>query len=399
MAMLALLNIVHYNDAFSSFGNQAVFFLIGAFILATAIEKYGLHKRIAFNFLKFFEDKPRLFTFGIMLCCALLSFIVPEHAVVALFLPIAISILTAMKIVPGESNFGKICILSIAYGCSIGSLGTLIGGARNPLTIGVLENQGVTITFVEWMKYSMPVVFIALPAIWLLLQAFFPLEQVDLTKAKQEINRQVEKLGGIRNEEKITLIIVLFTMALWIFASQTIGLAIVAIVGAILLFLTGLVTWKDVEQHVPWGIVLLYGGAITLGIGMEETGAAHWIASLVLKSLGDNPYLIILGLIILAIYTTNLMSNTGAVAMLLPIGIGFANEIPGVSTLMAAMLIALSSGLAFMFVIATPGNALTYSSGYYSTWDLFRVGSIANLVCIVILWAIATLYWKGVLGI
>jgi sodium-dependent dicarboxylate transporter 2/3/5 len=144
---------------------------------------------------------------------------------------------------------------------------------------------------------------------------------------------------------------------------------------------------------------LLYGGAITLGIGMQQTGAGAWIAHSLIDTMGGNPIFVILGLIIFTVILTNAMSNTGAVAVLLPIGLAIATEIPGVSPLLSAMLIALSGGLAFMLVVATPGNAITYSSGYFSTRDLLKAGVIANIACIGILFAIAIIYWKGVLGL
>jgi len=399
MAIQSLLHIVKYREVFSAFGNEAVFFLIGAFMIAAAVEKHGFHRRIAFNFLKIFEKNPKIFTFGLMICCAFLSFIIPEHAVAALFLPIGLMILTGMKLLPGKSNFGKVCMLSIAYGCSIGSLGTLIGGARNPLTVGILENHGISVSFFDWMVYAMPVVFISLPVVWLILQIFFPIEVNDLSNAKKEIALQLNKIGKMGVKEITTILILCFTMFLWIFFSQDIGVAIIAIAGAILLFVTKTISWKDIEQRLPWGIILLYGGAITLGLGMEQTGAARWIADGVLNALGENPYIIILGLIILSKYLTEMMSNTGAVAMLLPIGIGLASEIENVSILLASMIIALSSGLAFMLIIATPGNAITYTSGYFSTRDLARAGLIANVACIVIIWLIAIGYWKGILGL
>ena len=402
MIIQPLLHVLTPGEVFSSFGNQAVFFLIGAFILAGAVEKHGLHRRIALLFLSQFEKSPRFFTLGIMTSCAFLSFVMPEHGVAALFLPIVISILIAMKIVPKQSNFGKISMLCIAYGCSIGSLGTLIGGARNPLTIGVLSdlNPPINVTFVDWMTYSMPVVFIALPLVWLVLQFAFPIEIKDISAAKREIKNQVAVAGKIKKNELLVLLILIITILLWILFSshEYFGLAVIAVLGSILLFLTGSITWSDIEKRVPWGIILLYGGAITLGIGIQETGAGKWIADIIFNMAGFNPYVMILVMIIITILLTNVMSNIGAVAILLPIGIALAPEL-GISPLLASMVIALSGGLAFMLVIATPGNAITYSSGYYSTKDLFKAGSIANILCIVIIFIVATTYWMGVLGI
>jgi len=401
MILQPLLGLISADNVFSSFGNQAIFFLIGAFIIAGAVEKYGIHRRMALRFLRRFENSPRFFTFGIMLSCALLSFVIPNHGVAALFLPIVASILLAMKIVPRMSNFGKICMLCVAYGCSIGSLGTLIGGARNPLTISFLEDIGITVSFFDWMLYSMPVVFISLPVVWVILHISFPVEIQDISLAKQEIENQVALEGSMGKQEFIVLFVLCFTVFLWVFFSQYtyFGIAVIAILGCVLLFFTGSISWKDVEQRLPWGIILLYGGAITLGIGMQQTGAGAWIAHSLIYNLSGNPYFVILGLIIFTVILTNAMSNTGAVAVLLPIGLAIATEIQGVSPLLSAMLIALSGGLAFILVIATPGNAIAYSSGYFSTRDLLKAGVIANISCIGILFTIAIVYWKGVLGL
>jgi sodium-dependent dicarboxylate transporter 2/3/5 len=388
-------------EIYSTFGNQAVFFLIGAFIIAAAVETHGLHRRIALKFLEYFENTPRGFTFGIMLSSAMLSFIIPNHGVAALFLPIVTSILLAMKIIPKESNFGKVSVLSIAYGCSIGSLGTLIGGARNPLTIGFLSDAGITVTFLDWMIYAVPVVIVSLPMVWLILQFVFPIEVTHVTLAKKEIEQQVALQGKMKRKEFTVLSILMITVFLWIFFSHYtyFGLAGIALLGSILLFLSGNITWKDVEKKVPWGIILLYGGAITLGLGMQQTGAGGWIAQNLFNMMSGNIYLIIFSLIIFTIMLTNVMSNTGAVAVLLPIGFAIAAEIPGISPLFSSMIIALSGGLAFIFIIATPGNAITYSSGYYSTKDLFKAGTIANFICIAILFIISIVYWKGILGL
>lgn len=401
MILQPLFGIMPSEEVYSSFGNQAVFFLIGAFIIAAAVETHGLHRRIALKFLKYFENTPRKFTFGIMLSSALLSFIMPEHGVAALFLPIVTSILLAMKIVPKESNFGKVSTLSIAYGCSIGSLGTLIGGARNPLTISFLADAGITVTFLDWMIYAVPVVAISLPIVWLILQFAFPIEINQITQAKNEIEQQVAIQGKIKKEEIIVLSVLFITVFLWIFFSHYtyFGLAGIALLGSILLFLTKSITWKDVEKKVPWGIIILYGGAITLGLGMQQTGAGGWIAHNLFQVMSGNLYLVIFSLILFTILLTNVMSNTGAVAVLLPIGFAIANETTGISPLFSAMIIALSGGLAFIFIIATPGNAITYSAGYFSTKDLFKAGTIANFACIAVLFIIAIVYWKGIIGL
>ena len=214
MILQPMLGLLPADKVFSSFGNQAVFFLIGAFIIAGAIERQGLHRRIALGFLKRFESSPRVFTFGIMFSSAILSFIIPGHGVAALFLPIITSILLAMRVIPKQSNFGKISMLSVAYGSSIGSLGTLVGGARNPLTVGILSTHGINISFMQWMIYAIPIVFIAIPAVWFLLQIVFPIELSDISLAKKKIEEQVAAQGSINIGEIKTASILLLTIIL-----------------------------------------------------------------------------------------------------------------------------------------------------------------------------------------
>ena len=141
-------------------------------------------------------------------------------------------------------------------------------------------------------------------------------------------------------------------------------------------------------------MILLYGGAITLGVGLKDTGAAEWIAGHLLSLVGTNPYIVLLLFIVMTITATEFMSNTAAVAMFLPIGMGFAGAVPGLSVLATSFAIALSGGLAFLLVIATPGNAIAYSSGYFSSKDFFKGGFVANLICIFIIFFVAVTWWR-----
>ena len=227
------------------------------------------------------------------------------------------------------------------------------------------------------------------------------IEISDISLAKKEIEEQVAAQGSINRNEIKTAGILVFTIILWFFFSSSsyFGLAGIALLGSFLLFLTRSISWKDVEQRLPWGIILMYGGAITLGVGLEETGAGGWMAQTMLTFMRGNPFFIILGIILVTVFLTNIMSNTGAVAVLLPIGISLAAELSSITPLLAAMLIALSGGFAFMFIIATPANAITYSSGYFSMRDLLKAGVFANIVCIIIIYVITIIYWEGILGL
>jgi len=295
-------------------------------------------------------------------------------------------------------------MLSIAYGCSIGSLGTLVGGARNPLTVGFLSaTQGINISIGQWMLYSRPVVLISIPIVWFILVNIFPPERVDISSGRTMMEKELADQGPMKRSEGTVLAILLATIVAWVLVSSLggrydisghVGLAVVALVGAVALFLTGSLNFRDIEEKLPWGIILLYGGAITLGVGLHSSGAAAWLANIMLGITGDDPYLVIILLVITTISLTEMMSNTAAVATMLPIGMGIVSSIDTVPPTVAAMAIALSGGLAFMLVIATPGNAITYSSGYVTSHNFMKAGISANVVCILTLLAVAFVYWK-----
>ena len=389
-----IFGIVTRQKGFSYFGNNAVFFLLGAFILTAAIEKHNIHKRISIFVLSQMGDRPVFFTLGIFLLSAFSSFIMPEHAVAALMLPVVLSVLAVVKAIPKKSNFAKVSLLSVAFGCSIGSLGTLVGGARNPYTLAFLaETSNIHISFFDWIFYSMPVVILSIPVIWFVLIKIFPIEVKSLKKTHLLLQREVKELGPMKSREITTIFITVLTILGWVFLHFQLGPPVVAILGGLLLFFLRLIKWDDVEKRVPWGIILLYGGAITLGVNLYNTGAADWIALKALGLTGNNPFLVLIMLVIITIFLTNFMSDTAAVAMLLPIGLGMA-EASGLDVIVTSMIIALSGGLAFMLVIATPGNAITYSTGYYSTRDLMKSGSIVTVLCAIILLVIALTYWK-----
>jgi len=397
MFLQPLLGIMRAGEVFAAFGNKAVFFLLGSLMLAAAVEKHGLHRRIALRVLSWFERSPRLFVLGVMVVGAGLSFALEEHAVAALLLPILMHILVTMKLIPRRSNFGIATMLALTYGTSIGSWGTLLGGARNPLTVGFLsEVMDYNVTFLGWMKMSFPVVLLSLPLTWLVLVRTFPPEvrPAELQLAREEVAREVRELGPLGRMEWLTLGVYLITVGLWMGLSARLGVAVIAMIGATMLFLLRLVNWEDVEERVNWGLILLYGGAITMGIGLERTGAAEWIASgLTLLSLGK-PYLALFVLIASGFLLTQMMSNTAAVALLLPIGLGLALKIPGLSPIAATFAIALSGGGAFLLITATPGAAIAYSSGYFSPRDLLRTGAWAGIICLVVIFLIAVSYWR-----
>ncbi len=390
MALQPLLGIADAKEVFSSFGNKAIFFILASFMISASIEKYGLHKRLALKFLKIFGKNPYVFIFGIMFSGAILSFIMQEHGVAALLLPILLHILILTKAKPKKSNFGIATMLALTYGTSIGSWGTLLGGARNPLTIAFLDEIGYELSFLSWMKFSLPIVFISIPLVTFIILRFFPPEIKNIEDAIREIEKETfQKLG---KNEKMLILVISITIISWIFFSDLFGIAVIALLSVISLFLLGLISWEDIEKRVQWGIILVYGGAITMGKSLEATQATQWLVSKIISIFGNNEYAVLACIIVMTFLLTNFMSNTAAVAVMLPISIRAAYQV-NLSPVIAAMATAIAGGAAFIFIIATPGMAIAYSSGYLTQKHMVKAGLIAGIACLILIFMIAIIYW------
>lgn len=395
LIMPLILGVSTPSKVFSTFGNSAVFFLIGAFIIAAAVERTPLHKRVSLLFLKLGGRTPRTFILATMLAGASLSIIMPEHGVIVLIIPILMVILVGMGLVGRRSNFARTVMIGAAYGCSIGSIITPLGGARNPLTIAFLASSGVEISFLKWSVMSAPIAAVSIVLVWLALILIFPPEVVSLKKGKRTLQRELSRIEGTNITQKMIIMVLGLVIAAWIVLPQFFGvnLSIIALVGGISMVIVGGVNWQEVESRIPWGIILLYGGAISMGIHLADSGGAQWLAEQFLSITGGS---VIIGLLVLIASTkvlTEVMSNTAAVSILLPIaygislGAGFPPEV-------ACMLVGISGGLAFMFLISTPGNLISYSTGYFSQKDLMKVGFVANLVSMAVVLVMAFTYWK-----
>ncbi|MGA1820772.1 MAG: SLC13 family permease [Thermoplasmatota archaeon] len=392
-----MLGVTSVSQTFSTFGNSAVFFLIGAFIIAATVERTPRHKRVSLYFMRIAGRSPKLLVLATMLSGASLTLIMPQHGVIILIVPVMMYIIVGIGLVPLKSNLAKSIMIGAAFGCTIGSLGTPLGGARNPLTIGFLRLEGIHISFLRWMVLSMPVVVLSLLAVWIVLIIVFPSEIKDLRKGKEIIEAEVEELPPVRGKH-ITVMAVLLVVVLGFILLPTffdVELSLIALIGAVAIFMAGGMNWDDVENKIPWGIILLYGGAISIGIHMADSGAAHWLAEMLLDATGGHVFLSILLVVLLSKVLTEFMSNTAAVSILLPIGYAVFTE-TGLPPEMGSMLVALSGGLAFMFLISTPGNLISFSSGYFNQRDLLKAGIIANVVTMGIILLVTYTYWKWI---
>ncbi|WP_129597708.1 SLC13 family permease [Methanohalophilus profundi] len=393
IVLLPLLNVMSSKAAFALFGNKAVFFILGAFILAAAMMKTGLSKRVALLMLGRFDRTPRRLLCSIMCTSALLSFIMPEHAVAAIMFPVVGSIADSLELEPLNSEYGILLFLSMAWGTIIGGVGTLLGGARNPLAIGLLEESaGMSISFFEWCVAAIPIVFVMLAAGFVVLNLFFRVDVKDVKAAKDVLGRELDNIGQMSIIEKRTALIITLTILAWIFFGTDMGLAVIAILAAVALFLLDILSWDDVESNVNWGIILMYGGAIAMGSALAKTGAALWISNLVLANGYMTPLLLLIIVSLVSIFLTEGISNSAAVAILLPIGFSIG-DVLGINPIAMVYMIAIPAGLAFILPMGTPPNAIAYSSGYYEIKEVILPGLILNFTAWIVFIIMALVYW------
>jgi sodium-dependent dicarboxylate transporter 2/3/5 len=397
IALLPLFGALEAGQAFALFGNRAVFFILGAFILAAAMMSSGLSARVALLFLRRFEKSPKRLISGIILSCAFMAMWMPAHAVAALMFPIVLEIASALRLEPRFSNYGKAIFLSMAWGCVVGGVATLLGGARNPLAIALLrEKYNLTIGFTGWMYAVFPIPVVLLVAVHLLVYRFFAPEIDDVRPARELIEKKVADLGPMSVTEKKVLATMLATIFAWIFLGERVGLAPIGILGASTLFVIQALTWNDVERYVNWGVILMYGGAIALAAALEITGAARWIVTYVLGFVNLSPFVLISCVALISIVLTEAMSNAAVVALVLPIAFELGDTVSGVSPMVMVFAVAVPAGLAFSLPIGTPPNAIAYSARYHRIRDSIKVGILLNLVALGIFLLVARFYWPRI---
>ena len=274
IALIPLLGVMEPARAFSFFGNQAVFFLLGVFLLTATMIRTGLSKRVALLFLERFDRSPRFLLFGILVSCSFFALWMPEHAVAAMMFPIVLEVSSQLDLKPHQSRYGKALFLSLAWGAIIGGVGTFLGGARAPLAVGLLqESYGQSITFLQWAKAALPVVVLMVPLATVHLMLLFPPDIGEVKKARHFLRQELNRIGPMTAREKRMGLLILATILTWILFGHRIGLAEISILAAILLFILKIVHWNEIEDYVNWSVIVMYGGAIAIGKALMETRA------------------------------------------------------------------------------------------------------------------------------
>ncbi len=410
--LFPLIGISSVREATVPYVNPVIFLLLGGFIIATALQRWQLHRRLALTILHLVGSHPHAIVGGFMVVSALLSMWISNTATTIMMLPIAISLAHVM--LEGQSkeaaNKFTVCLmLGIAYAASIGGLGTLIGTPPNAMVAAFMtQTYGINIGFVQWMSFGLPVVFILLPIAWLLLtRLVFTFDLGHNTTAAGVVDSELEALGPMTTPEKRTAIVFVFIALAWVtrpLLQQIPGLAalndtIIAVVGAVSLFLipsgekqqknTRLLNWST-AKGIPWGVLLLFGGGLSLAATISSSGLAAWLGTVLSVLTSFHVFTLLLSIVAMVVFLTELTSNTATTATLLPVLGGIATAAYLEPMLLIAPM-ALAASCAFMLPVATAPNAIVFGSGKVSIPQMARAGFCLNLVVITLITPLAYL--------
>ncbi len=387
----------------AAYGHKYIFLYMGGFIIAIAIEKWNLHKRIALTIINGIGTDVTKIILGFMLATAFMSMWISNTATSVMMLPIGLAIIAQLKDNPDtieDENiiFGKALMLSIAYAASIGGVATLIGTPPNLVLAGIVQElYGIEISFAQWFQFGLPISIILLTLCWLYLTRFaFTFKQKEFPGGKAEIKRLLNELGTISREETTVLVIFILTAILWIgraylqnFVPQ-LDDTIIAMMAGIILFLLPaseqgqkIITWEEAVK-MPWGIILLFGGGMALAAGFQSSGLAKWIGSQLTLLEGVSIVVLVLIIITSVNFLTEITSNLATTAMLLPIlaPMALSLDIHPYVLLVSATV---AASCAFMLPVATPPNAVVFGSGYLRIPDMVRTGIWMNILSILLL--------------
>ena len=322
-------------------------------------------------------------------------------------LPVGITLIQLTSDDPRKvRGLAAVLLFSIAYGCSVAGIGTPSGGARNAIMIGYWkefffdpanpESLRFLIDYVSWMAYAYPIFLLQLPLVTMVLLFTFKPEHRDLSRAVVKLRNQVELQGPMRAGDWVSIGFFGLILLGWISLSGQYGMGTIAVIGACLFLIAGLVQWEDVNSGVNWGVVLLYAAAISLGVQMKDTGAASWLATNFLALLtpigAENGVGLWAAISVLTTAVTNTMSNGAAVAVLGPFVLKVAVA-AGESPIILGFITAISSAFAYLTVVGTPACTIVYASGYLKATDFLKVGMRMAVISTIVMLLAATLYW------
>jgi sodium-dependent dicarboxylate transporter 2/3/5 len=402
--------------AAAPYASDVVFLFLGGFVLALAIHRWGLDRRIAFLTLRLVGTTPARLVAGMLVSTALVSMWVSNTAAAAMMVPIALAVVnlvlerrTGQTLEPGqpipvervdERNFALCLVLSIAYGASIGGVATLIGSPPNGIAARFIQQTyGIEVTFVDWLAIGLPLTLLFLPVTWFILtRVVYPSRLGPIEGGREYLDQQIHRLGRLSKGETVTLAVFAVTVFLWVTRPWLaaikiggvaplagLGDSMIAIGAALALFLMPVDRRRGIRamdwEHaikLPWGVLILFGGGLTLAGAVDANGVTGFFASQATNLGGLPPLLVVLTVVTFSIFATEMTSNTALVSLLLPILAAVAPAL-GVPAQLLLVPCALAASFAFMMPVGTPPNAIVFGTGLVTIPQMCKAGIVLNI--------------------
>jgi len=417
------LGVMSMKDAAAPYANPIIFLFLGGFIIALALEKHRLHERIALNLIRITGTSGNGIILGFMISTGFISMWISNTATAMMMLPIALSVINLLKsredmkpheLPKQERNFALGLLLMVGYGATLGGLATIIGTPPNVVFAGLLDEfYDQKLDFGKWMIIGVPVAILLLTSTYLIItRILFPNNLKNVKGTDELIERKLLELGPLSKEEKRVLVIFALTSFFWIFQQlfntyifkkELLNDTNIAMTGGLLMFVVPanfkkhvfLLDWKDTFS-LQWGILFLFGGGLCLAEGLENAGIIQLVGKWLAGQSSYNVWLIF-GLIVASVILSEFMSNVALVQIFVPVIFGIAEGM-NVNPILLAMPVTLSASIGFMFPIATPPNAIVFSSGYIRMKDMVRAGILLDLASILIILLASLTLVKWVYG-
>ena len=407
-----LLGVLSLEKTCVAYSNRYVFLFLGGFLIALAMEKWNLHRRLALSIVHRTGTSANHIILGFMLASYFISMWISNTATTLMMLPIATSVVTLLvnetNTSRGTRNFSSALMLSIAYGASIGGIATLVGSPPNASMAGILDKSfGHSVSFFEWMKWGLPFsLALLLLAFWAMVHLVFPNRLGRFELGHTIISSELSLLGPWRREEKIVFGIFITTALLWIVQEPIAQLlrpmgiefsdtAIAVVMGCSMFLIPNaeksgkLLEWRDTEK-LPWGVLLMFGGGMSLAVAFDQSGLVGVITHRMTSIQTGNQFLFMSMLCAVGLIITALMSNIAMVNIFVPVVAALAVG-SGVSPEVFAIPVTIAASCDFMFPMSTPPNAIAYSSGHIKSRDMLKAGVVLNVLSLLLLMALVAL--------
>ncbi|RIW15663.1 DASS family sodium-coupled anion symporter [Algoriphagus lacus] len=406
LIFMPLLGLLDIESVSANYMHPTVMLYMGGFLLATGIEKWGLHRRIALTIINLIGTDLRMIVLGFIVATGFISMWISNSATALMMLPIGLAVVNQLTIQLENSdqlvsdNFGKNIMLGIAYSASIGGLGTLIGTPTNLVFAGVIEElYDYKLGFIEWMLFGVPLVIGLILICWFYLVNFgnkLP-KKFSIPEGKSIIGTQLKSLGKITFEEKAVLIVFGLVCLAWILRGFVLDQlipgvddTIIVLIGVVLVFLlpsstpgVRILDWKTSER-IPWGVLILFGGGLALAEGFKVTGLADWIGSGFSMIEGLSFFVLLLIIVASVVFLSEVTSNVATAAMILPIlaSVAMKFDLHPLGIMVGATV---AASCAFMLPVGTPPNAVVFASGFLQIKDMVKAGFWLNVTSIILI--------------